>query len=254
MPQSDPTAIAVIPARYGSQRLPGKALADVAGRPLVVRVLERARRCRRLHQIVVATDDTRIFEAVRAAGGEARWTRADHSSGTDRVAEVVASFPEDRLVVNIQGDEPLLNPAAVDALIDAYEPDGPGILTASAAFEGDPSDASRVKVVTDAAGRALYFSRAPIPVGGPYRLHVGLYAFRAGTLRALAALPVGALERSERLEQLRWLEAGYAIRVVPVESGGPSVDTAADLERVRALFLAAELAPSPLATLHPPPR
>lgn len=233
--------LAVIPARYPSVRLPGKALADIGGRPMVVRVWERVRRVPGVDRVVVATDDGRIADAVGGVGGEVVLTGVC-ASGTDRVAAAVASLGlVPRIVVNVQGDEPLVDPAAVAAVVAGVDDIHP-IATGATPLEGDPQDPARVKVVTDHRGAALYFSRRAIPSAGPWRLHVGLYAFTAAALRAVAALPPSSLELSESLEQLRWLEAGWRIRVVPLPEPFPSVDTPADLERIRALW--ARLPPS----------
>ena len=223
--------LAVIPARYDSVRLPGKALVDIGGRPMVVRVWERARAA--VGEAVIATDDDRIEAACRAWGAPViRTGRCE--SGTDRVAEAVAGRAGLSVVVNVQGDEPLVEPETV-AAVAAGVTDATPIATGAAPL-ADPADPARVKVVTSDAGDALYFSRLPIPEGGPWLLHVGVYAFRPATLQALRALPPSPLERSERLEQLRWLAAGHRVRVVPVAAPHPSVDTPADLERVRALW------------------
>ncbi len=223
--------LAVIPARYASTRLPGKALADLGGAPMVVRVWERVRRAEGIDRVLVATDDERIVAAVRARGGEVVMTGAC-VSGTDRVAEAARNSGA-RVVVNVQGDEPFVDPADITRVAAAVS-DGTPIATASAPLTEGVEDPSRVKVVCDERGRALYFSRAPIPHGGPWRLHVGLYAFTAAALDAVAALPPSLLERAERLEQLRWLEAGYRIRVVSIPEGPLSVDTPDDLARARA--------------------
>lgn len=225
-----PLVLAIIPARYASTRLPGKALADVGGAPMVVRVWERARRARGIDRVIVATDDARIAEVCVAAGAEVAMT-GDHASGTDRVAAVARELPAD-VVVNVQGDEPFLDPdhvAAVAAAVDDVAP-----IATGAAPLADASDPNRVKVVTDDRGLALYFSRQPIPSGGPWRLHVGLYAFAAPVLQAVASLPPSTLETSERLEQLRWLQAGYRVRVASLTGAPLSVDTPDDLARARA--------------------
>jgi len=227
-------AVALVPARLGSSRLPGKVLADLAGRPMVVRVVERLRGCRELAEIAVATDDLAVAEAVRAAGFVATLTQATHESGTDRIAEL-ARHMRAEIVVNVQGDEPFVDPALVDALVVAVR-QGALIATACAPLSGDPGEPSRVKVVANAAGRALYFSRAPIPAGGPFVQHIGLYAFRREALLQVTALPPSPLERSERLEQLRWLEAGLPIQLVPTQAPSLAVDTPADLARARAML------------------
>lgn len=224
-----PLVLAIIPARYDSTRLPGKALADVGGAPMVVRVWERARRARGIDRVIVATDDARIAEACVASGAEVAMTGA-HVSGTDRVAAVAREIPAD-VVVNVQGDEPFLDPddvAAVAAAVDDVAPIATGDVPL-----GDGADPNRVKVVTDDRGFALYFSRQPIPTGGPWRLHVGIYAFAAPVLQAVASLPPSSLEVAERLEQLRWLQAGYRVRVTSLNGPPLSVDTPDDLARAR---------------------
>jgi 3-deoxy-manno-octulosonate cytidylyltransferase (CMP-KDO synthetase) len=227
--------LGVIPARYGSTRLHAKPLADLGGMPLVVRVWRRAAGARRLDRLVVATDDARVADAARAHGAEVFLT-GDHPSGTDRVAEVARSLRADQ-VVNIQGDEPFLDPEDIDRVLGGLDPATP-IATGSAPLEEGWDDPARVKVVCDDAGRALYFSRQPIPSGGPYRLHVGLYAFTSDALSAVAALRPSSLEIAERLEQLRWLQAGMRVRVVPLGLPGLSIDTPDDLARARALIAA----------------
>jgi 3-deoxy-manno-octulosonate cytidylyltransferase (CMP-KDO synthetase) len=247
----DPSRVLiVIPARYGSSRFPGKALADLAGRPLIVRVVENSRRITAAGTVIVATDDERIAAAVREAGGQAELT-GDHATGTDRVGEVAARHAAD-LVVNLQGDEPLLDPADVDGLIAAMLADpGADIGTCAHPFPPGGSDQWRdpntVKVVTDRQGRALYFSRAPIPgtfpgneAAGPRTAlrHVGIYAFRRAALTRFLALARTPLEVAEGLEQLRALEHGLAIRVLPIGRAPIGVDTPDDLERVRRLWSA----------------
>lgn len=238
--------LAVIPARFSSGRLPGKPLADIGGRPMVVRVWERVRRAQ-VDRVVVATDDARIGEAARAVGAEVVMT-GECASGTDRVAAAAAQLRaagvEARVVVNVQGDEPLLDPQAVDRVVAGLG-QGASISTGATPLDADVENPARVKVVADDAGCALYFSRLPIPHGGPWRLHVGLYAFTAPALRRVAALPAHPLEAAERLEQLRWLAAGERIAVVDVPAPHPSVDTPEDLARVRALWAALPAPPAP---------
>jgi 3-deoxy-manno-octulosonate cytidylyltransferase (CMP-KDO synthetase) len=209
---------------------------------MVWHVVERARRAARLDRVLVATDDERIRDAVRERGGEAVMTAAGHPSGTDRAAEVARGLGEADVVVNIQGDEPLLDPAGVDRLVDALRAD-PALAMATLrrrAGPGELQDPDVVKVVSDGTGRALYFSRAPIPYplggdGGGW-VHVGIYAFRRERLLEFAGMPPSRLERAEGLEQLRALEAGWAIRVLDDPGRSVAVDTAADLERARALL------------------
>jgi 3-deoxy-manno-octulosonate cytidylyltransferase (CMP-KDO synthetase) len=243
----DVAAIAIIPARFGSTRLPGKALALIDGRPMICHVAERTRRARGLARVIVATDDARIVDAVATTGVEAVLTRADHPSGTDRLAEVVRDL-DVPLVVNVQGDLPLVDPSMVERLVARLrgEPALP-MATVAMPIHDDTEWRSPhvVKVVVAHDGRALYFSRSPVPfdrdatraAGEPLGLrHVGMYAYRRETLLRLAALPPSPLERRERLEQLRALENGIAIGVVEWTAAGPliEVDTADDLERARA--------------------
>jgi len=234
----------VIPARFASSRFPGKPLAIIAGKPMLQHVYERASQARYLSKLIVATDDERIYKAARSFGAPALMTRADHLSGTDRVAEAASSDPA-TVIVNIQGDEPLIDPAAIDAAALALldDPDLP-MATLKKAIE-DPreiDDPNVVKVVTNLAGDAIYFSRCRIPFtrddgrGVLYYKHLGLYVYRREFLLAYSNLPVGPLERRERLEQLRALENGHRVRVVETEYESLGVDTPEDLERVSALF------------------
>ncbi|MBF0143113.1 MAG: 3-deoxy-manno-octulosonate cytidylyltransferase [Magnetococcales bacterium] len=234
--------LVVIPARYASTRLPGKALAEIAGKPMIRHVYERASQAR-VGRVLVATDDLRIARAVTAFGGEAVMTSPEHPSGTDRIAEAIGADFQG-LVVNVQGDEPMLVPGMIDEVVAPLVAD-PGIpmgtlahlLTDAEEFQSRDV----VKVVTDRRGFALYFSRAPIPChrdgvagegGGPFR-HVGLYAYRADFLRRFSRLPPTPLEQAEKLEQLRALEHGYPIRVVTTSHRAVGVDTPEDLEKVR---------------------
>lgn len=205
-------------------------------------VFERASQARYVHNVIVATDDQRIMEAARAFGAPARMTRADHHSGTDRVAEVAAS-ENASVVVNIQGDEPLLDPAAIDAAVLALTSD-PDVSMATLAKRienpAEVTDPNVVKVVRDLDGDAIYFSRSPIPYvregGATHFKHIGLYVYRRDFLLAYSGLRVGPLEQAERLEQLRALENGYRIRVVETDYESFGVDTPQDLERVAMLF------------------
>lgn len=240
--------LVVIPARFQSSRLPGKLLMDLAGKPLVVRTLERAAAMAEADEILVATDDPRIRDAVLAAGHACELT-GDHPTGTDRIGEVLRGR-DPEIVVNLQGDEPLLDPAAADLLVRALRDDpGADLATCAHPFgDGDGwADPNVVKVLVDRSLRALYFSRAAVPgvfpgsAGDPRGValrHVGIYAWRAAALPRFLAWPRGPLERIEGLEQLRALENGLAIRVVMIEDGPVGVDTPEDLERVRALWRA----------------
>jgi 3-deoxy-manno-octulosonate cytidylyltransferase (CMP-KDO synthetase) len=239
--------VGIIPARFASSRLPGKPLAPIAGKPMIQHVYEQARRATRLSEVLVATDTPEIVAAVEAFGGRAVMTRADHPTGTDRLAEVAQSLPEAEIIVNIQGDEPLIDPAAIDAVAEPLMSD-PNELMSSAMtaldHPGEADDPSVVKVVTANDGAALYFSRAPIPATRSrapeldrWRKHLGLYAYRRSFLLQLSGLAPTPLEQVEALEQLRVLENGHRIAMVELpahESIG--VDTPEDLERVRALL------------------
>ncbi|HTP34297.1 MAG TPA: 3-deoxy-manno-octulosonate cytidylyltransferase [Candidatus Acidoferrales bacterium] len=236
--------LGVIPARFSSTRFPGKVLASLAGKPVLQHVYERASQARYLTGTIIATDDERVFQAARDFGARVRMTRADHLSGTDRVAEV-ASAENAEVIVNIQGDEPLIDPAAIDAAILPLAHDHHILMATLKKRIEDPreiTDPNVVKVVTDHTGDAIYFSRCPIPfdrdraAGTPYFKHIGLYIYQRDFLLSYSTLPVGPLERSERLEQLRALENGYRIRVVETEYESLGVDTPEDLERVSRWF------------------
>jgi 3-deoxy-manno-octulosonate cytidylyltransferase (CMP-KDO synthetase) len=242
--------LGVIPARIASSRFPGKVLSQIASKTMLEHVYERASQARYLTSTMIATDDAQVAEVARNFGARVRMTRPDHVSGTDRVAEV-ASAENCDIIVNIQGDEPLIDPAAIDAAILPMVHDEEILM---ATLEKRIEDASEitnpnvVKVVTDRAGDAIYFSRCPIPFyrdrgsgAGPYFKHVGLYVYRRDFLLAYPELPVGPLEQAERLEQLRALENGYHIRVVETEYESLGVDTPEDLKRVKHLFEASAM-------------
>ena len=250
--------VAIIPARFASTRLPGKPLSDIHGKTMIERVYERACAARRVSRVVVATDDERIAAVVRGFRGEAVLTSPDHPTGTDRLAEAVRSIPAD-VVINVQGDEPMLDPGGIDATAGALLDDATlpmATLSLPLRSVAEMLAPSVVKVVTDRDGNALDFSRCPIPhvrlpgaedaqraaeaalERGLARKHVGLYAYRREALLRFASLPPSPLEEAEGLEQLRALHHGMRIRVVPVDGeGGVAVDTPEDLERVRALLV-----------------
>jgi 3-deoxy-manno-octulosonate cytidylyltransferase (CMP-KDO synthetase) len=265
-----PQVVAVIPARYEATRLPGKPLADIAGRPMIEHVYRRAAAARGVDVVVVATDDERIASAVRGFGGIAAMTNAAHRTGTDRIAEVAAGLPCE-IVVNLQGDEPLIEPETIEAVIAPLMSDPMLEMSTVCVAISDPSDYDNpnvVKVVKDRTGRALYFSRAPIPhirggppEGGPHRRsspdlglftgpasgasepvgsykHIGLYGYRRTFLLKFATLAQTPLERTESLEQLRALEHGYRIQTVETRYDSIGVDTPEDLERVRRQLMA----------------
>jgi 3-deoxy-manno-octulosonate cytidylyltransferase (CMP-KDO synthetase) len=249
------SVLAVIPARYASTRLPGKPLAPIAGKPMIQHVVERVRRAQKVSRTIVATDDARIVSAVESFGGEAILTRPDHRTGTDRVAEVAARS-EGEIYINVQGDEPLIDPSVVDALAEAMLDDAEiQIATPCTAIlrAEDVMDPNITKVVRDFDSNALYFSHAPIAwdrddpflkkyrdaadsAGARHWKHLGLYGFRRSTLLEFPTLPPGELEALEKLEQLRWLENGFRIRVIETDYDAISVDVPADIASVEALL------------------
>ena len=263
-PPSNPktNAVAIIPARYDSVRLPGKALLDIAGKPMICWVVERALAARNVARAIVATDDERIVAAVKAGGYEAVMTSSGHRSGTDRIAEVATSLDDAEIIVNVQGDEPLISPLTIERAVEAMREegsDGPGIVTTWESFESaaDVLNPDIVKIVVDDRERALYFSRSPVPyprdaVGkhgsinaaienqpgllAGFRKHTGLYVYRRDVLLEFAKWPQSELELVESLEQLRALEHGVKIKAIKASTSSIGVDTVADLERVRAMI------------------
>lgn len=237
------SVIAVIPARYGSTRLPGKALADVAGVPMVVRVWRQADQARCLTQALVATDDERIASVVREAGGVAEMTSAAHPSGTDRIAEIAGRIRAD-IYLNVQGDLPFIAPSDLDALAAPMSADASipmATLATPIVDDEEWRNPNVVKVVIDARGDALYFSRSPIPFWRDYAgtpaaalRHIGVYAYRRDFLLEFASWPAGQLEQIEKLEQLRAMERGYRIRVVRSVAPSLEIDTPDDLARANA--------------------
>lgn len=241
------SALGIIPARYASTRFPGKPLADIGGMSLIERVYRQAVQAPALRDVVVATDDARIFDHVHQFGGQAFMTRADHASGTDRCAEVASYFQEYDYVVNIQGDEPFIAPEQIQAAVQPllFQSDA-RIATLAKAIEHreDIFNANVVKVVINKHGQAMYFSRSPIPHlrGLPpeawpgqvtFYKHIGLYAFHRAALLEVTQLPPGYYEQAEALEQLRWLAAGYAIAVTITAQETLGVDTPEDLMKAR---------------------
>jgi len=246
MSGEQPIVVVVIPARYASTRFPGKPLVRLAGKPMVQRVYERAKQAQTVHRVLVATDDQRIVDAVQGFGGEARMTRPDHRTGTERIAEVAAHQTGD-VFVNVQGDEPLIDPSAIDTAVGALleEPAAQIATVATPIRHGaDIMDPNVVKTVLDFEGNGLYFSRAPIPwvrdtqqkIHVKYWKHLGLYVFQRDALLEYPTLPQGELERIEQLEQLRWLENGWKIRVAEVLHDAVSVDVPEDVARVEKLL------------------
>lgn len=252
------SVVAIIPARYESSRLPGKALADIGGRSMIEHVYRRTAAARSVRSVIVATDDERIVRTVEGFGGDARMTSPAHQSGTDRIAEIAGGLDCD-LVVNVQGDEPLIDPAMIDEAVAPFEADaGLMMSTLRRRFEDrrEADNPNVTKVVVDRDGFALYFSRAPIPfvrhgsTPAPAWRHVGLYVYRRECLLRLAALPPTVMEQSEALEQLRALEYGIRIKAVETAFESVGVDTPEDLVRVRAAVDAGQAAAAP-AGLQP---
>ena len=240
--------VCIIPARYASTRLPGKPMLDLGGKPMIRRVVEQVGKAGRLSRIIVATDDRRIYDAVVGFGAEAWMTSPDHQTGTDRLAEVAHSLPEAELILNVQGDEPLIPPEALDALVAAFDgrPDLPMATLMTPLASGEADNPAAVKVVASLDGHALYFSRSQIPYprhqDATYRAfkHIGVYAYQRDFLLQYAALPRTPLEKAESLEQLRALEHGYRIRVIETPFQSIGVDTPEDLVRARQYFLPKE--------------
>ncbi len=245
---NDSKVLIVIPARYASVRFPGKPLAPIAGKPMIQHVVERVRLATHPVEIVVATEDERIQKAAESFGASAILTRADHKTGTDRVAEVAAHIPA-AIYINVQGDEPLIDAGTIDRVIEAMlEDESIQLATPCSGITSQPDimDPNVVKVVLDFDGDALYFSRAPIPwvrdtgmkVAARHLKHIGLYGYRRDTLLEFPTLPPGELERVEQLEQLRWMENGFKIRVVETEYDAVSVDVPADVAKVEKILSA----------------
>lgn len=238
--------VTIIPARYASTRLPGKPLLDIAGKPMIQLVVERVRQASRIDRIIVATDDERIAAAVRSFGGEARLTAGDHPTGTDRLAEVAQALPDAKLIINVQGDEPLIPPQAIDALAAVFvdQPDLQMATLITSLTDEEAANPAVVKVASSLDGHALYFSRSLIPYPrnrGPqtrYFKHIGVYAYRRDFLLHFARLAPTPLEQTESLEQLRALEHGFRIRLIETPFHSVGVDTPEDLLRVRQLVRA----------------
>lgn len=237
-------SICVIPARYSSTRLPGKPLKDICGKPMICRVWERASKAQSVAEVIVATDDERILQAVEKYSGRAVMTRADHKTGTDRLAEVAEKFPDADVIVNVQGDEPLIEPALIDKLVAEFANDDE-LQMATVATELTEADEmqnpNNVKVVFDKNDNALYFSRSLIPYprnAGKSQVfkHIGIYAYRRNFLLAYAKMEPTPLEQSESLEQLRALENGYKIRVIKSDCRFVGVDTEDDLKLVNEIY------------------
>lgn len=240
--------LCVIPARYASTRLPGKPLADIAGKPMIQRVYERASEATVPNAVLVATDHPLVEEAVKGFGGCVMMTSADHPTGTDRLAEVAKTYTDADVIINVQGDEPLIAPDVIDRLAMLFAEDETLRMATviTKLDERDAADPNAVKAVTDLAGNALYFSRSLIPyprvVGkAPVYKHIGIYAYRRDFLLAYAKMAPTPLEQAESLEQLRALENGYTIRTIFTDHEFIGIDTREDLERINQLFLERKL-------------
>ena len=236
--------LCVIPARFASTRLPGKPLADIAGKPMIVRVYQQASKARRLTGVIAAVDDERVYEAVVSNGGRAMMTAKDHPTGTDRLAEVAAAHPEAELIINVQGDEPMIEPAIIDELAAVFD-DDPDLQMATVKSpmesQADINNPNNVKVVTDKNGYALYFSRSPLPyfrenTGMTVYKHIGINAYKRDFLLEYAKMMPTQLEQTESLEQLRALENGYKIKVIETDYHFVGVDTPEDLAAVNAAY------------------
>ena len=240
-------AVGIIPARWGSTRFPGKALHSIAGKPLLRHVWERCRRAKKLERVIVATDDFRIAEAAFDWGAEVAMTSPNHASGTDRIAEVAAKLKSFAHIINIQGDEPLIDPKLIDRLVRELQRDKLEMITAAHPFEDreDAQSPHQVKVVVNQRGDALYFSRATIPFfreaseQPKYFRHQGIFGYRRDLLLRFVRLKTSPLEQAEMLEQLRALENGVRIRVVMTGSGSPGVDTPEDARVIERLLKSA---------------
>ena len=236
--------LCVIPARFASTRLPGKPLKDVAGKPMICRVYDRAAQAKTLSGVVVATDDERILRAVEENGGRAMMTAKDHPTGTDRLAEVAAAYPDVDLIINVQGDEPLIEPSLIDELGRAFEEDDDlrmATVMTPITEESEQKNPNNVKVVTDKNGYALYFSRSLLPyprndAGTPVYKHIGIYAYRRNFLLSYAKMEPTPLERAESLEQLRALENGYKIKCIKTNARFVGVDTPEELAKVNEIY------------------
>lgn len=236
--------LGIIPARYASSRFPGKPLIDLKGKSMIQRVFEGAKKSTRITEVIVATDDQRIFDEVQRFGGKVMMTNENHPSGTDRCAEVASHFPDMDVVINIQGDEPLVDYRQLEQLIDAFIEPKTDIATLGnlSLTQEDVDNPNRIKVVVNAKNSALYFSRSAIPNSYhskgnplekyPYMRHIGLYAYRSAVLQELTKLEPTALEKIESLEQLRWLYHGYSIQLVETTIETPNIDVPEDVEKV----------------------
>lgn len=251
---SDSKIIGIIPARFASTRFPGKPLVDIAGKSMIQRVYEQASKAKSLAKVVIATDDERIAEEVKKFGGNFVFTASTHQSGTDRCAEVMEQLPDFDVVINIQGDEPFIEPAQIDLLASCFSEEKVQLATLIKSIESQESiyNPNSPKVVIDTNGRAIYFSRSPIPFirnGEPgvwaekhlFYKHIGIYGYRTDALKAITKLPPSSLEIAESLEQLRWIENGFYIQTKVTNSETVAIDTPEDLLKLNKLLEALKL-------------
>jgi len=246
---SDSKIIGIIPARYASTRFPGKPLVDIAGKSMIQRVYEQASKAKSLSKVVVATDDARIADEVKRFGGEFIFTSSNHQSGTDRCAEVIEQLPGYDIVINIQGDEPFIEPAQIELLTSCFTEEKVQLATLIKSIHSQESvyNPNSPKVVIDVNGRAMYFSRSPIPFirnGEPgvwaekhqFYKHIGIYGYRTESLKAITKLPPSSLEIAESLEQLRWIENGFYIQTKVTDLETVAIDTPEDLLKLNNLL------------------
>jgi 3-deoxy-manno-octulosonate cytidylyltransferase (CMP-KDO synthetase) len=239
------STLGIIPARYASTRFPGKPLVDIGGKSMIQRVYEQAKKCIHLSEVVVATDDARIFDHVTAFGGVAVMTSPEHQSGTDRCAEVAQKHPEYSVIINIQGDEPFIDPEQISKLIACFDDKGTQIATLikKVLTEQELQNSNSPKVIINKQSEAIYFSRSPLPhIRGQepqnwlqhftYFKHIGIYGYRADVLQQITKLQVSSLEKAESLEQLRWVENGYKIKVAETELETIAIDSPEDLKKL----------------------
>jgi 3-deoxy-manno-octulosonate cytidylyltransferase (CMP-KDO synthetase) len=237
--------LGIIPARFASTRFPGKPLVDIAGKSMIQRVYEQAKKCIHLSEVIIATDDDRIFEHVHHFGGKAVMTSPDHQSGTDRCAEVAEKYPEYDVIVNIQGDEPYIDPEQISKLISCFNDAGTQIATLikKVSTNEELHNTNSPKVIVNKYSEAIYFSRSPLPhIRGQepqnwlqhftYFKHIGIYGYRVDILQQITKLSVSSLEKAESLEQLRWIENGYKIKVAETEIETIAIDTPGDLKKL----------------------
>ena len=238
--------LGIIPARFASTRFPGKPLVDIAGKSMIQRVYEQAKKCIHLTEVIVATDDTRIYDHVLSFGGVAIMTSADHQSGTDRCAEVALQHPQYNVIINIQGDEPYIDPEQISKVASCFNNANTQLATLVKKIQNEQElfNVNSPKVVINKLSEAVYFSRSPLPhIRGQeqqnwlnhftYFKHIGIYGYRADVLQEVTKLPVSSLEKAESLEQLRWVENGYRIKVAETELETYAIDTPEDLANLK---------------------